>query len=43
MTFRSGLVEGVGGDQVLVEDPSGNPVDLFAPRQAEARLDPTTS
>jgi catechol 2,3-dioxygenase-like lactoylglutathione lyase family enzyme len=43
VTFRGGLVEGVGGDQVLVEDPSGNPVELFAPKRAEARLDPTTS
>jgi catechol 2,3-dioxygenase-like lactoylglutathione lyase family enzyme len=27
--FRSEPVIGVGGDQVLIEDPSGNPVELF--------------
>ena len=27
--FRSDLVEGVGGDQVLVMDPAGNLVELF--------------
>jgi catechol 2,3-dioxygenase-like lactoylglutathione lyase family enzyme len=27
--FRSDPVEGPGGRQVLVEDPSGNPVELF--------------
>lgn len=30
--FRSEVVEGPGGRQVLVEDPSGNPVELFEPR-----------
>ena len=28
-SFRSGIIEGVGGDQALVEDPSGNLVELF--------------
>lgn len=28
--FRSDIIEGIGGDQVLIEDPSGNPVELFA-------------
>jgi catechol 2,3-dioxygenase-like lactoylglutathione lyase family enzyme len=32
VTLRGGLVEGRGGDQVLVEDPSGNVVELFEPR-----------
>jgi catechol 2,3-dioxygenase-like lactoylglutathione lyase family enzyme len=27
--FRSEPVEGPGGRQVLVEDPSGNPIELF--------------
>jgi catechol 2,3-dioxygenase-like lactoylglutathione lyase family enzyme len=27
--FRSEIVHGVGGDQILAEDPSGNPVELF--------------
>jgi catechol 2,3-dioxygenase-like lactoylglutathione lyase family enzyme len=36
--FRNEIVEGVGGRQVLVEDPSGNPVELFQPTRDEARL-----
>ena len=31
-SFRSEIVHGVGGDQILVENPSGNPVELFEPR-----------
>jgi catechol 2,3-dioxygenase-like lactoylglutathione lyase family enzyme len=31
--FRSEIVHGVGGDQVLVEDPSGNPIELFEPHR----------
>jgi catechol 2,3-dioxygenase-like lactoylglutathione lyase family enzyme len=27
--LRSDIVEGIGGDQILVEDPSGNPIELF--------------
>lgn len=27
--FRSEIISGQGGKQVLVEDPSGNPVELF--------------
>ncbi len=30
--FRSKPIKGPGGQQVLVEDPSGNPVELFQPR-----------
>jgi catechol 2,3-dioxygenase-like lactoylglutathione lyase family enzyme len=37
--FRNKVVTGVGGKQVLVEDPSGNPVELFQPTLPEARLD----
>src|SRR4051812_698033 len=36
--FRNEIVEGRGGRQILVEDPSGNPVELFQPTRAEARL-----
>ncbi len=36
--FRNEVVTGVGGRQVLVEDPSGNPVELFEPTRDEARL-----
>jgi catechol 2,3-dioxygenase-like lactoylglutathione lyase family enzyme len=38
--FRNDIVAGVGGKQILVEDPSGNPVELFEPTIAEARLSP---
>lgn len=36
--FRNDIVAGVGGRQVLIEDPSGNPVELFEPTIPEARL-----
>ena len=36
--FRNEVVTGVGGRQVIVEDPAGNPVELFEPARAEARL-----
>ena len=36
--FRNEIVIGVGGKQILVEDPSGNPVELFEPILAEARI-----
>jgi catechol 2,3-dioxygenase-like lactoylglutathione lyase family enzyme len=35
--FRTDVVVGIGGNQVLVEDPSGNPVELFQPTRPEAR------
>jgi catechol 2,3-dioxygenase-like lactoylglutathione lyase family enzyme len=37
VTFRNEIVTGVGGKQILVEDPSGNPVELFEPILPEAR------
>ena len=36
--FRNDIVIGVGGKQVLIEDPSGNPVELFEPTIPEASL-----
>src|SRR5437667_8125022 len=36
--FRNDIVTGVGGKQILVDDPSGNPVELFEPTRPEARL-----
>ena len=36
--FRSDVVAGVGGKQIIAEDPSGNPVELFEPALPEARL-----
>ena len=38
--FRNDIVTGVGGKQIIVEDPSRNPVELFQPTRPEARLDP---
>jgi len=37
--FRNDIVTGVGGRQILVEDRSGNPIELFEPTIPEARLD----
>jgi catechol 2,3-dioxygenase-like lactoylglutathione lyase family enzyme len=37
--LRSGVITGVGGRQVVIDDPSGNPVELFEPTLPEARLD----
>ena len=36
--FRNNIVTGVGGKQIIVEDPSGNPVELFQPTAPEASL-----
>jgi catechol 2,3-dioxygenase-like lactoylglutathione lyase family enzyme len=33
--FRSKPIKGPGGQQVLVEDPSGNPIEIFQPRAVE--------
>ena len=32
LTFRSDIVKGPGGSQILVDDPAGNPIELFQPR-----------
>ena len=36
--FRNDIVAGVGGKQILLDDPSGNPVELFQPTLPEASL-----
>jgi catechol 2,3-dioxygenase-like lactoylglutathione lyase family enzyme len=36
--FRNDIVTGVGGKQILLDDPSGNPVELFEPTLPEASL-----
>jgi catechol 2,3-dioxygenase-like lactoylglutathione lyase family enzyme len=36
--FRNDIVTGVGGRQVLLDDPSGNPIELFEPLLQEASL-----
>ena len=29
--FRNDIISGPGGKQILLEDPSGNPIELFQP------------
>jgi catechol 2,3-dioxygenase-like lactoylglutathione lyase family enzyme len=36
--FRNDILTGVGGKQTFVEDPAGNPVELFQPIRSEAKL-----
>ncbi len=38
VNFRNEIVTGVGGKQIMMEDPSGNPIELFEPIRTEARL-----
>jgi predicted enzyme related to lactoylglutathione lyase len=39
--FRNAIATGVGGRQTLLEDPSGNPIELFQPTLPEASLRPS--
>ena len=32
LDFRNAIVKRPGGSQVLIDDPSGNPIELFQPR-----------
>jgi catechol 2,3-dioxygenase-like lactoylglutathione lyase family enzyme len=32
-TFRNDVVSGPGGKQILIEDPDGNPIELFEARR----------
>ena len=32
LTFRNEIVKGPGGSQILLEDPAGNPIELFQAR-----------
>jgi catechol 2,3-dioxygenase-like lactoylglutathione lyase family enzyme len=34
VTFRNDIVTGPGGRQILLEDPAGNPIELFQPADA---------
>ena len=34
MHFRNEIISGPGGKQILAEDPSGNPLELFEPRDS---------
>ena len=31
VTFRNDIVSGPGGQQILLDDPSGNPIEIFQP------------
>ena len=31
LSFRNDIVSGPGGQQILVDDPSGNPIEIFQP------------
>jgi hypothetical protein len=31
LTFRNDIVKGPGGQQILLEDPAGNVIELFQP------------
>ena len=33
VTFRNDIVTGPGGKQILLEDPSGNVIELFQPAE----------
>lgn len=33
VSFRNEIVHGIGGDQILVNDPAGNCIELFEPKQ----------
>jgi catechol 2,3-dioxygenase-like lactoylglutathione lyase family enzyme len=33
LTFRNDIVRGPGGAQILLEDPSGNVIELFEPKK----------
>jgi len=37
VTFRNEIVSGPGGSQILLQDPSGNLIELFESRQREAK------
>jgi catechol 2,3-dioxygenase-like lactoylglutathione lyase family enzyme len=37
--FRNDIVSGVGGRQILLDDPCGNPIELFEPKLEEAKLE----
>jgi catechol 2,3-dioxygenase-like lactoylglutathione lyase family enzyme len=36
LTFRNEIVSGPGGQQILLEDSAGNPLELFQPAAAES-------
>ncbi len=40
LTFRNDIVTGPGGRQILLEDPAGNPIELFQPADRGDRGQP---
>jgi catechol 2,3-dioxygenase-like lactoylglutathione lyase family enzyme len=32
LRFRNEMISGVGGSQIILDDPSGNPIELFQPK-----------
>jgi hypothetical protein len=34
LSFRNDIVSGPGGQQILLDDPAGNPIELFQPAGA---------
>jgi len=36
LQFRNDIVTGPGGSQILIDDPSGNPIELFQPARRGA-------
>jgi catechol 2,3-dioxygenase-like lactoylglutathione lyase family enzyme len=38
--FRNDIVSGPGGSQILLDDPSGNPIELFQPARREPAQGP---
>jgi catechol 2,3-dioxygenase-like lactoylglutathione lyase family enzyme len=39
--FRNDIVTGVARKQILLNDPSGNPIELFEPTRPDASLSPS--
>ena len=37
VSFRNDIVSGPGGRQILLDDPAGNPIELFQPAEAGPR------
>jgi catechol 2,3-dioxygenase-like lactoylglutathione lyase family enzyme len=37
LRFRNDIVSGPGGQQILLDDPSGNPIELFQPAERAPR------
>ena len=34
LSFRNDIISGPGGQQILLDDPSGNPIELFQPARS---------